>query len=467
MKLTRLYTKILVSFILVLIVTEIFVFGLFMAAVGKEFRSRVEKYTYGKVLLARELLLEKAKASPGVPVEDNPLIGESVSHLAKILGAKIWISSRDGVPIHRSFQEDIPEKIRRLSKEKGWDKEHFEMYSRFHRGTNYMAVPLKPPGEGPLVLHYLSEGMEKPPHGGRFLLGLAVIGGIVALLIIPVSRRISGPVNRLTRTARSIAKGDLSRRVDVTTKDEIGELGSAFNTMADRVERMIRGGKELTAHVSHELRSPLARIRVAVELIENKLDGKSKEAVGSRLDQIREDIEELDRLIGLILTYSKLDLRQDALKLERFNPMDLLETLLERFRPSMNEKGLLLETRFADDAVVSGDADAVRTAFSNLLDNAVKFTPEGGRIAIEAEASSGEGDFIFTITNTVDAVDEDDLTEIFEPFHRSETVTAQGYGLGLAITKKIITMHGGSIEASNSEDGFTIRMRLPKDRSDP
>ena len=465
MKLTRLYTKILVSFILVLIVTEIFVFGLFILAVGKVFRSRVEKYTYGKVLLARELLLERAKVSPGVPIEDNARIGESVSHLAKILGVKIWISSPDGMPIYQSFEGDVPEKILRLTREKDWDNGHFEMYSRFHRGAGYMAVPLKPAGQGPLVLHYLSEGMDKPPPKGRFLLGLAVIGGIVALLVIPVSRRISGPVNRLTRTARSIARGDLSRRVEVTTKDEIGELGSAFNTMADRVERMIRGGKELTAHVSHELRSPLARIRVAVELIENKLDGKSKEAVGSRLDQIREDIEELDRLIGQILTYSKLDLRQDALKHERFDATVLLEELLDRFRPFINEKGLFLEIRFQDNPVVSGDADAVRTAFSNLLDNAVKFTPEGGRVIVEAFTDGG--DFVFRISNTFDAIDEGDLAEIFEPFHRNETVAAPGYGLGLAITKRIVERHGGSIEASNSEDGFTIRMRLPLDRPDP
>jgi two-component system sensor histidine kinase CpxA len=246
----------------------------------------------------------------------------------------------------------------------------------------------------------------------------------------------------------------------VKGKDEIGELGRTFNFMADKLEKMIRAGKELTAHISHELRSPLARIRVAEELLREKFPKGDPIHWEAYLNDIREDVEEMDQLIGRILDLSKLDLRERPLKLEVLNPAELMNDLIERFRPVINQKDLRLTKDMSYDFPFFGDKEILKTALSNVLDNATKFVPGKGHLFVKMHS---EGPYLLiSITNTFQGLPEEDLARIFEPFSRTERSPATGYGLGLAITKKIVEKHGGHIEAFNSMEGLEIRIRLPK-----
>jgi two-component system sensor histidine kinase CpxA len=141
-------------------------------------------------------------------------------------------------------------------------------------------------GKGSIHILFASQG---PPHPeGGFALGLAIIGLIIALLIIPVSRFITDRVKQLKQSALRIAEGDLSHRAAVQSKDEIGELAQAFNHMTDKLERMITSSKELTANVSHELRTPLTRIRIAQELLREKLEKGNFKEYERHLEDIRE-----------------------------------------------------------------------------------------------------------------------------------------------------------------------------------
>jgi len=460
MKPGRLYIKIFLSFILVLIVTEILVFGLFRFSARRGFHSRFERFASSQAMIAKEFIEERIKSEPHMRLAENESLKNLILRLSEIYGAKIWLADPDGTTLVKSFPGDIPGGITRSSQNHGKDLASFKLHRHFKKGwAFYTTIPAEI-GKGEIgSLHILFERMEPDHPEGSFALGLVGIGIVIALLMIPVSRIITERVKRLRYSALQIAEGDLSHRVTIKGKDEIGELGRSFNRMANKLEKMIRGGRELTANISHELRSPLARIRIAEELLRERWERGDYKGCDRHMDNIREDIEELDRLIGSILVLSKLDIQEAPLKRERFKPSDLINELLEGFRPAISRRSLHLTTDFSFDPPVFGDRDALRAALSNILDNAAKFTLEKGDVIVNMHS---EQDCLqISITNSFEALSGEDLTKIFEPFYRTEPSHVAGSGLDLAITKKIIERHGGNIEAANSVKGLKIQIRLP------
>jgi signal transduction histidine kinase len=454
----KLYIRIFVSFVLILIVTEILIFGLFMVFAGRSFRSRLEQYTKAKVLMVKEVVEDKIRAAPTTNLAKNEQLREFIYNFGQILGAKVWVQKTDGTLAAKYFQGVIPERVGELKKRRSRHYGNFELYNRRHSDF-YAVIPTGLPEEGEGSIHILFDTQGPPHPEGGFALGLAVIGIVIALLIIPVSRFITKRVNQLRKSALRIAEGDLSHRVPTKGKDEIGELARAFNRMTDKLERMIMSSKELTANVSHELRTPLTRIRIAEELLRERWQQGDSRELERHLDAIREDIEELDCLIGRILELSKLDIHESPLTFGPLNPSDLLNDLLERLRPVMERKGLHVRTDLSFHPPFEGDRDALYTALLNILDNAAKFTPENGDIMVRMQSEKG---FLeIGITNAFQKLAEEDLSRIFDPFHRAERSWESGSGLGLAITKKIVERHGGHIQAFNSPEGLEIRMRLP------
>jgi signal transduction histidine kinase len=304
---------------------------------------------------------------------------------------------------------------------------------------------------------------EGPLHPRRgFAFGLLIIGLMAALLIIPVSRIITNRLEQLRQSAQTLAEGDLAHRAAVRGTDEIGELARAFNRMADKLETMIISGKELTANISHELRTPLTRIRIAEEML-REAPGTEAPQHERLLDAIREDVEELDRLIGRILELSKMELQDTPLTSAAFDPAELLQSLLHRFQSVSTPKGLRITTDWSGPSSFFGDQEALTTALLNILDNAVKFTPEKGRIILRLRPAADTLEI--SLTNTFEKLTKEELTKIFDPFYRTRNSQAAGSGLGLAIAKKIIEKHGGRIEASNVEEGLEIKLFLPKKHS--
>ena len=455
----KLYIKIFLSFLLVLIVTEILIFGLFVFSAGRSFRYRFERYAGAQALMVKEFIEEIIRSEPKTLPVENTSLKDLILRLGETYGAKVWLAGPDGIPLLKSFSGDIPEKIVRVAEERAKNFGQFKIYRNFkRRHLFYITIPVEIQ-KGEIGSLHLSENMETAHLEGAFAVGLLGIGIVIALLIIPVSRFITERVKGLRASAIRIAEGDLSHRVMVKGKDEIGELGRSFNRMADELERMVRGNRELTANISHELRSPLARIRIAEELLRERLERGDYKDLKRHLDDIREDIGELDRLIGSILLLSRLDIQETGLKLEPLKLSDMIDELLKRSEPTINHRGLRILSVLSFDQPVLGDRDSLKTAFSNIIDNAVKFTPEKGHVIIKMHL---EKDFlIISVTNLFEALSEDDLAKIFEPFYRTERSHATGSGLGLAITKKIIERHGGIIEAINSSKGLKIQIRLP------
>ena len=459
MKLSKLYIKIFLSFLLVLTVTLVLIFAIFMIAAGRDFHSRMGHYVKAHVLITKELVEDKITSNPDVPISQNEALRNALGRLAQAYSSKVWLTDADGNSLMQSFSDDIP-RILSDSRWKPLEKSrHFELYRRVKGGWQWYAIiPMRIGEDRVGRLHFFSEKPEKE-HPEGFGVGLIVIGIVVALLVLPLTRYITKRVKGLSESAWRIAEGDLSHRATVKGKDEIGELGHAFNRMADRLEKMIQSGKELTANVSHELRSPLARIRVAEELLREKLKDIDEEDWKRHLDGIREDIEELDRLIGQILDLSKMDLHDAPLNRESIDPLELIEGLLKRFEPTISRKGLRMTKELSFDPPFIADREALRTALSNILDNAIKFTPENGMMRIKMH--SKDESLEISVTNSFEALSEQDLERIFDPFHRTEGAPKTGSGLGLAITKKIIQRHGGTIKALNTEEGLQIQITLP------
>jgi two-component system sensor histidine kinase CpxA len=383
---------------------------------------------------------------------------EFISDFGEILRAKVWLQNNDGALSVKSFEGDVPVMVEQFKKKRARDYGSFKLYRRRHSHF-YAVIPIAFPRGEKGSIHVLFGSQGPPRPEGAFALGLGIIGLIVALLIIPVSRFITNRLQQLKQSALRIAEGDLSHRAAVKGKDEIGELARAFNHMTDKLERMITSSKELTANVSHELRTPLTRIRIAEELLREKFEKGNFEEYERHLEDIREDISELDRLTGRILELSRLDIQESPLKFESLNPSDLITDLLERLKPVMDHKDLRVKTDLSSDSPLMGDREALRLALLNILDNAAKFTPQKGDIIVKMY--SKQGFLEISVTNSFEKLAEEDLTRIFDPFHRTGRSKAAGSGLGLTITKKIIERHGGKIEAFNSPEGLEIRISLP------
>jgi len=468
MKPGKLYIKIFLSFLMILVVTEILIFGFFIATVGKAFRDKYEDYTVGKIRIVKQVIEDKIRTAPEGALDQNIPLKEFIEQFGDFFSAKVWLSAPDGTPLVKSFPGKIPEGLDRIRNMH--ERDYGDLTIRFgHRRRTgfYGDLPIDA-GEGRMGrLHVFFEKTGPPRPEGAFALGLVILGLIIAVLTIPVSRFITKRIKNLSESANIIAEGNLSHRAAVKGKDEIGELCRAFNRMAEKLEQMIEGGKELTANISHELRTPLARIRIAEQLLAEKLERHEHEDLERHLNDIQEDIGELDRLIGRILDLSKLDIHDKPVNMEPFDLANLVEDLLERFQPALQRKRIALTSDLKPVPPFNGDQEAIATALSNVLDNAVNYTPEEGQLIVEITPQ--EDAVRIGITNTCEALSPTDLTRIFDPFYRAEgsprsggTGWAGGSGLGLAITRKIIEKHGGTIEAANTEQGVMIQMTLPK-----
>ena len=459
MKLRSMYTKILLSFLAVLFITEILVFFLFIMIPARHFTARFEQFAKTKVLVVKEMVEDKVRSAPAADWSENVPLREFISDFGKLLGAPVWVTREDGTVALKSFSgeiPDIPETIRK-------DRPRKHRVPTLHPLRDldfYTTVPIELSGTKVGAIHILFKRPVSSPPKGFFALGLLIIGIIVALSVIPVSRFITRRIKKLRQSAILIAEGDLSHRVAIKGKDEISDLAQTFNDMTDKLEGMIVSGKELTANISHELRTPLTRIRMAEELLRDKVAQGNVKDLAGHLDGIREDIDELDGLIGRMLDLSRLDMRQSPFRPEPLDPSALIGELFEKLRPVIERKDLHVTTELSYSPPFLADKEALRLALVNVLDNAAKFAPEKGDISVQMAWKPDALEI--RVMNTAEELSQEDLSRIFDPFHRLKRSNAAGSGLGLTIAKKAIERHNGTIEALNKEKGLEIRITLPR-----
>lgn len=305
------------------------------------------------------------------------------------------------------------------------------------------AAAIRHPASGAVV--GLVEAAPPRPLGmpaiWRPVLWAALALAVVAVATRPLAQRISRPVERLTAAVRRLGSGDLGARVSIEGRharraDEIAELTRAFNEMAERVERLVRSEKELLANISHELRSPLARIRLALELV-------PRDATGAHhLRDVERDLAELDRLIEDVLTAARLDTTGLPAHLAVVDANAVLDDVAERARHDPLTNGLELRVDRGADVQLTADGALLRRALWNLVENAAKY----GAPPITLSAARVGDRVILAVTDEGPGIAPAEREQVFAPFYRGEARGAgpHGVGLGLTLARRIAEVHGGA-----------------------
>ena len=293
------------------------------------------------------------------------------------------------------------------------------------------------------------------------LLVLAFALVISGLLCWWLARYVSKPVVRLQSSARSLAAGNLEARAGEDfsrRRDELGVLARDFDTMADHVRNLVASKEALLRGMSHELRSPLARLRVALGLA--RRDGAD---LTRQFDRIELEAERLDALIGQMLQFSQLRAAEPTLPRTPIDLTSLLNEVVEDARLEASAANKFVEWVPGAAVLIEGDHDLMRSAIENVLRNAVRFTTEG--TAVVVSLARDHANVRIVIEDRGPGVPEAELQRIFEPFYRvaeSRDRDSGGTGLGLAITGRIIPLYGGDVAASNrTGGGLSVAMRLP------
>jgi two-component system sensor histidine kinase CpxA len=289
------------------------------------------------------------------------------------------------------------------------------------------------------------------------LLVVFLVSGLVSLLL---ARYLTRPLRRLRAATQRFADGDLSVRVTPELEHadtEIAALGREFDRMAARMEELMLDQQRLLTDVSHELNSPLARLRVALELARQR----AGEGAAGPLDRIEREAERLSALIGEILTVARLEHGES--RMEVVDLSALLEEIVHDadFEARSVERSVRVE-HVDGDIVLTGDEEILRRAIENVVRNGVRFTAPKTEVTVRMEREVDEA--VITIRDRGPGVPEHALRDIFLPLYRVERDRDRktgGVGLGLAIAERAIKCHGGSVEAANVEEGLLVTIRIP------
>lgn len=264
------------------------------------------------------------------------------------------------------------------------------------------------------------------------------------------------PVRRVAATIARFGQGDLSARVHTRRPDEIGQLSRSFNQMAERLERLIVSERRLLGDISHELRSPLARLKFAVKLARTSADPDTA------LDRIERDVNRIASLVSDIVEITFVEGDPALRGAETFEVSDVVEEVVRDCSVEAESRGcrILLSGRIAGQTL--GSRELLRRAVENVLRNAIRYSPE--RTAIEIDSSLQDQNAVIVVRDHGPGVPENALAHIFDPFFRVEVArdtNGGGSGLGLSIAKRAVQAHHGSICAQNASPGLRVRIAIP------
>jgi two-component system, OmpR family, sensor histidine kinase CpxA len=310
-----------------------------------------------------------------------------------------------------------------------------------------------------------------PPHGPFGDSGIHGLGIFIAILssglvCYLLARYLTSPVVRLRAATQKLAAGDLTARAGVPRPgrhDELAELVRDFDTMADRLEKSVKAQARLLNDISHELRSPLARLNVALGLSRQRSGPEAQ----SSLERIELEANRLNELIGRLLTIARLESGDQAMQKVPIRLQELIHEIAQDAEFEAQSRKCHVNVTQMDDCVVMGEPSLLRSAIENVVRNAIQYTGEGTDVQIRLECSQGTTgtEAVIKISDSGPGVPDEALDKLFRPFYRIDDARGRqtgGVGLGLAITERAVRLHGGTIQASNrSEGGLMIEIRLP------
>jgi signal transduction histidine kinase len=282
------------------------------------------------------------------------------------------------------------------------------------------------------------------------------IVGLVVLLCYGFAYHLTSPVRRLRSVVDCFGRGDFSARAPASRKDELGELARSFNEMAGRIQTLLAAERRLLLDISHELRSPLARLGVAVELARS---GEDREHM---LDRIQKEADRLNELVAELLQVTRVEADPS---MQKHDPVHLDELLGDMVYDSLLEakaKDCTLLLKAPAPAILAGDEELIRRALENVIRNAIRYAPHNTSVDVELTRSA-DAAFV-SVRDYGPGVPAEDLTRIFDPFYRVDSDrnrASGGLGLGLAIARRSVELHKGKLSAQNANPGLLVTIQLP------
>ena len=294
-------------------------------------------------------------------------------------------------------------------------------------------------------------------------LGYMRLGGLLTTAILvcyALALYLTSPITKLREATNRLADGDLQTRVAPGIRgrrDELADLACDFDIMAERIESLITSQQRLARDISHELRSPLARLNVALEIAKQK----STRETQPMLDRIETESNRLNEMISRLLTLARLESGSVEVDRTRIDLAELVRDVAADADFEAQANGKFVELTGAQPCVVTGSEPLLRSAIENVLRNAVRYTPD--RSVVEVDLSTANGSAVLSVSDKGGGVPDEELGNIFKPFYRiseSRERKTGGIGLGLAIAERAIAAHKGTISARNRNGGLTIDIGL-------
>ena len=321
--------------------------------------------------------------------------------------------------------------------------------------------------------HHYTLVTELPPEphvafGLRGVPGLGIFIGIISsgLVCYILARYLTSPIVRLRAVTQKLASGNLSARAGVPHSrrhDEMAELMRDFDRMAERLENLVKAQTRLLTDISHELRSPLARLNVALELARQRSGPEARSA----LERMDREASRLNEMIQRLLMIARLETGDDSIEKSPVHLDQLIREVAKDAAFEAQNRGCQVELAVLDDCVVSGNSSLLHSAIENVARNAIRYTQEGTNVQIRLEQGQGVSgpEAVVRVTDSGPGVPDEALDKLFLPFYRIDDARERqtgGVGLGLAITDRAVRLHGGTVRAANRpQGGLMVEIRLP------
>jgi len=355
-----------------------------------------------------------------------------------------WVEDirRGGTPRHRTWIESLL-------------PDRFSRQALTLEGKRYTLVLERPPGRGAFF----------GPHDipGLGILIAVISSGLVCYLL---AWSMTSPVARLRKAAQSLAAGDLTARSGAPMpgrRDELAELTRDFDRMAERIESLVESQSRLLKDVSHELRSPLARLSVALGLAQQKAGPE----VEASLNRIEIEADRLNQLIQRLLTIARLESGTDGIRKTKLSLRELVDHVARDAEYETPGRGCKVSANGADGFLVEGDPELLHSAIENVVRNATRYAAKGTVVEIRLEWQMNEkgAEAVIRVLDSGPGVPNEDLERILQPFYRLDDARNRqtgGAGLGLSIADRAVRLHGGHLRASNRpEGGLEVEIRIP------
>jgi signal transduction histidine kinase len=308
---------------------------------------------------------------------------------------------------------------------------------------------------------FAAEGQLGPPHLWAFLPYYFLVIGATGALCWLAAVGVISPIRRIAATIALFGQGDLAARVKTTRPDEIGQLGRSFNQMAERLERLIISERRLLGDISHELRSPLARLKFAVKLARTSPDPKAA------LDRIERDVDRITSLVADIVEITFIEGDPAVQDTGIVQVGEVLEEVVRDCALEAEFRGCSIDLSGKLEGAVLGNRELLRRAIENVLRNGIRYSPKQSAIRVTATETNREA--TIEVRDFGPGVPEDALGRIFDPFFRAETArdaNGGGSGMGLSIAKRAVQLHHGTIVAENAKPGLRVQIVVPLARGD-